>query len=258
MRKAILAGRVVRTWMGAAFFAVLLYHALTLPGKLPLQFYNVRRDAARAVLEVPQAILKPVLKEVDVIAEKLDKRIESIQKDTKEEVGKLSAQTADVVGVVKQLQADLKPTIDNVNQSSKHLASVAGMVDDALPQFTQCYYVDEVGDIVGGNPDCLFNRFQGVTKAAEKTMQDVQAMTGEIKKAVPPALHTVQRIGENSDKATLKTAEAMEQTRQLMFNLAQNTKPLPAWIRYPAAFVGVAGAATAPWVSVAAATGAFR
>jgi hypothetical protein len=256
------AGKVVAVWMGAALLAVLTYQAWVLPGKIERGLAAIQTDVRTAVVSAPDQVLKPVLGQIDAVADKIESRIGSIQKDTKtvveDALGKADTQVGEVVGIAKQLQADLRPSVTSLNETTKNVASITWHVNDALPPFTDCYYTDESGEIVGGNPDCLFNRFQGMTKAAEKTMQSVQLVSRDVQKAVPAALVTVQKIGDNSDLATQNAAAAAEETRRVMKNLADATQPLPKWLRYTFGVMGVVAPSVGGAVSTAAAVGAFR
>jgi len=93
---------------------------------------------------------------------------------------------------VESLQKGLAPTIANAAAISTHVNSIASHVDDALPQFTDCAYLDEAGEPIGGNPDCVFNRFQGTSKAIER-----MAIAGAA--AAPQVATSVQHIADSAD-----------------------------------------------------------
>jgi hypothetical protein len=256
------AGKVVAVWMGAALLAVLTYQAWVLPGKITGELTAIHAEVRNAIWVTPDLVLKPTLKQIDAVVDKIESRIDSIQKDTKavveDALGKADAQVGEVVGIAKQLQADLRPSLTSLNETTKNVASITWHVNDALPPFTDCYYTDESGEIVGGNESCVFNRFQGMTKAAEKTMQSVQLVARDVQKAVPAVLVTTQKIGDNSDLATQNAAAAAEETRRVMKNLADATQPLPKWLRYTFGVMGVVAPSVGGAVSTAAAVGAFR
>lgn len=93
-------------------------------------------------------------------------------------VARLDSKTDKALQVATDLQAQLKPSLDNLAIATgnaaalaQHAGSIAAHVDDALPQFTDCTYLDEDGVPSSANPDCLFNRYQGISKAAEKMFQ---------------------------------------------------------------------------------------
>ena len=165
-------------------------------------------------------------------------------------VGDSLARVDTALGTVDQMRADLQPVLTNTAALTGHVNSISAHVDDALPQFTDCAVLDAGGTPIGGNPDCLFNRFQGMSKAFEKASVDVSGMTHDFRGALPSMLLTSQKVGDNSDRATAKTVEAAEQSRRLLFNLAENTTPLPKWVRYPAQVIGLIGSAAVPVVTI--------
>jgi hypothetical protein len=93
-------------------------------------------------------------------------------------VARLDSKTDQALQVVTDLKAQLKPSIDNVITITKHAADVtahasaiAAHVEETLPQFTDCVYYDENGEPVAANEDCVFNRYQGISKAAEQMLR---------------------------------------------------------------------------------------
>jgi hypothetical protein len=121
----------------------------------------------------------------------------------------------------------------------QYAGNVAAQVDSAAPLFLDCSF----------NQDCIFNRYVGVSKAFEKTSQNIDAATGELRKALPVTLAGWNRIIANSDRTTKATAETMEATALTMNNFARATKSLPTWLRIglqvapPMAQAGAAAAA---------------
>jgi len=93
--------------------------------------------------------------------------------------GATETQIAETRGTVVALGDKLDPVLtaytklgDEATATLKPVQNIAETVSEALPPFTTCEYLDETGEIVGGNPDCVFNRFQGVSKAAEQMFQE--------------------------------------------------------------------------------------
>jgi hypothetical protein len=153
------------------------------------------------------------------------------------------------VEVVDAFRKDLGPVLDNAKLITGHVNSISAHVDDALPSFTDCAVLDSDGTPIGGNPDCLFNRFQGTTRAVEKAAVaietaggDVTGMTGDFRRAVPVLLEDAKKAGDASVLASQNTAKVMG-------NFATATKPLPTWLRIglqvapPAAQAGAAAIA---------------
>lgn len=117
-----------------------------------------------------------------LIEDKTDARLQSIQQDAKD-LGVMAVSAADqrigeAIGPVKtaaaavqNFQADLHPVLANA-------AGITGQVNNSLPLFLDCEY----------NPDCLFNRYQGASKAFEKAMVNF----GEASKFFPAFVQTGQ------------------------------------------------------------------
>ncbi len=78
------------------------------------------------------------------------------------------------------LHQDLKPSLT-------HAASITGQVNDALPLYLDCDH----------NPDCVFNRYVGVSEGIERASLNVGQMSQDVRGALPPMLHTWNRIGDD-------------------------------------------------------------
>ncbi len=94
-----------------------------------------------------------------------------------------------IAAPVNVLIADLAPvltysseTIAAVKPVLEHAASIANQVDNNAPLFLDCE----------NNPDCVYNRFQGVSKATEKTMQAVAV-------AAPQLATSAVGVGKSAD-----------------------------------------------------------
>ena len=134
------------------------------------------------VKDLPPMVLKEVHKQASRITDKTDSRLQSIQQDVKD-LGFMAVTAADqrlgeavepvkgAATAVENFQADLHPVLQNA-------AGITHQVDDNLPMFLDCEY----------NPDCLFNRYQGASKAFEKAMVNF----GEASKFFPDFVKTGQ------------------------------------------------------------------
>lgn len=166
---------------------------------------------------------KELLKRVDQIALKLDTQLSDTRRDVMAEVATIR-QTASIrtgetlsrfdtaLSEIHEIHGDLKPILG-------HAASVAKQVDEVAPMYLNCEF----------NANCVFNRYVGLSKGAEKAAENFGVMSTEIKAALPDALLTWQRIGGNVDATTA--------------NVARITKP--RWFDNVAkgAGVGIGGAA---------------
>lgn len=125
-------------------------------------------------------------------------------------VGDALTRVDKALGTVESLRVDLQPTLANVKDITGHVNDIAAHVDDALPQFTDCAYLDANGDPVGGNPDCLFNRFQGTSKAIEQMARDGSKMATDIQKAVPSIAESVVSVGESGKSVAANLAREVD------------------------------------------------
>ncbi|MGO9229925.1 MAG: hypothetical protein ACLQKA_12070 [Bryobacteraceae bacterium] len=80
------------------------------------------------------------------------------------------------------LERELRPTI-------RHSASVAAQIDSSLPMFLDCDH----------NPDCVFNRYVGVSRGIETAAIDVSGMSRDFRRDWPSYLKTWQDIGVQTD-----------------------------------------------------------
>lgn len=110
--------------------------------------------------------------------------------------------------LLADLRSELTPTL-------KHARHALFQVDEALPDFLNCS---------DANASCLYNRWVGLSREAERTMRAVSASASRVEKAVPNFLVTWDRIGQNSNRTAESTAEVMG-------NFARATRPLPLWMR---------------------------
>jgi len=87
-----------------------------------------------------------------------------------------------VLDTTASLERDLRPTVH-------HSAAIAAQIDDSLPMFLDCDH----------NPDCLFNRYVGVSRGIETAAGDVSGMSRDFRRDWPDYLKTWQDIGVQTD-----------------------------------------------------------
>jgi len=152
---------------------------------------------------------------------------------TTEQITGIRADTLTAVSTVMQpandLVASLKPTIDHAQSISAHADEATTMLfrRDALPA-----------------------QILGTLGATKVTMGQTALTMKKVEEATPEFISLAKKLGQNSDTATLKAAEAAEETRRLLWNMAENTTPLPKWLRYPLQVVGLVGTAAVPVITV--------
>ena len=170
----------------------------------------------------------------DLVSESLawrttaDSRVASIQADTKSQasdaVARADARLAEVTGAVRGFRDDVRPVLAETQET---LAQASGTVAVLRPQAL------------------------GLIAASKVTAGETAQAMRRIDAALPSALATWQQIGGNSQKTTAATAKAMA-------NLAEASRPLPKWLRYPLAITGAMAPTAAGALGAAAATGAFQ
>jgi hypothetical protein len=80
------------------------------------------------------------------------------------------------------IELELRPTL-------QHSATIAAQIDDSLPMFLDCDH----------NPDCVFNRYVGVSRGIETAAVDVSGMSRDFRRDWPAYLKTWQDIGVQTD-----------------------------------------------------------
>lgn len=151
------------------------------------------------------AIRTGVFSRVDTAVLKTDKRTGEALGIVRDVAVKADAQVTTLNGTAKAAQESLTPAL-------KHAESTLAQVDDALPLYLDCEF----------NPDCAFNRFQGVSKAVERMAQ-------EGAKAAPRLAANADRI---ADAAAGVTEEA-HKTGAEVTRAAQNfNRPQTKWQQF--------------------------
>jgi hypothetical protein len=82
------------------------------------------------------------------------------------------------LATVDALRRDLRPSLDGA-------AAITAQVNDALPLYLDCDH----------NPDCVFNRYVGVSKGVERASLNFGQMSQDVRGALPPMLKTWSQIG---------------------------------------------------------------
>jgi hypothetical protein len=134
---------------------------------LAVQIGAARGDLLARAERQAAALRTQTLAEVTEIRQTADRRI-----------GDTLARADTALQTVSDLRADLKPSLD-------HSAAIAAQVDDALPLFLDCDH----------NPDCVFNRYVGVSKGIERASQNFGQASQDFRGALPPMLSTWNHIG---------------------------------------------------------------
>lgn len=186
-------------------------------GMMPL------RDAIQAQLEIHLSALNSRISELTSKDGRIDQAITAAGKHLGE-----------VTETAERLRGDVNAELASLNATvAATAAPVQSLVKDGQDSLDDLYW-----DVKAS-----------VESATVATTSVAHAMES-VRDASPKIAASIVKIGQNSDEATRKAVEASEQTRRLMFNLAENTTPLPKYIRWPAQIVGIIGTATLPIVTI--------
>jgi hypothetical protein len=109
----------------------------------------------------------------------------AVRTTTDRRVGDTLSRVDTALATVDSLHRDLKPSLDSA-------AAITAQVNDALPLYLDCDH----------NPDCVFNRYVGVSKGFERASANVGQMSQDFRGAVPPMLNTWSRIGVDVSATT--------------------------------------------------------
>jgi hypothetical protein len=101
---------------------------------------------------------------------------------TSRQIGGTLSRIDTAVATTTSLERELGPTL-------RHSAAIAAQIDDSLPMFLDCDH----------NPDCVFNRYVGVSRGIETAATDVSGMSRDFRRDWPAYLRTWQDIGVQTD-----------------------------------------------------------
>ena len=101
---------------------------------------------------------------------------------TSRQIGGTLSRIDTAVATTTSLERELGPTL-------RHSAAIAAQIDDSLPMFLDCDH----------NPDCVFNRYVGVSRGIETAATDVSGMSRDFRRDWPAYLKTWQDIGVQTD-----------------------------------------------------------
>ena len=141
---------------------------------LSSQITATRRDVLNRSDRQITALRTDVIGEADAVRETADRRI-----------GDALTRVDATLASVDSLRLDLKPTLDNSAAAAAQTEQIAAQLNDALPLYLDCDH----------NPDCVFNRYVGVSKGIERAAGNFAEMSQDARAALPPMLKTWNQIG---------------------------------------------------------------
>jgi hypothetical protein len=204
---------------------------------------------AAAAAAMPDSAIMEIDHQADRLAIITDNRLASIQREAS---GKIDQ-------ALLLADARLGQAITSADQQ------ITGMRGSLQPAFTDVAAITHRVRLVAdenlecrGNGNCWPVGITAALGGAKVALGETGQAMRRIDAAMPKFIETAKRIEENSDVATAKAAEASEETRKVMANLARATKPLPAIVRIPLGVAGAVAPVAAGAIGAAAAMGAFK
>ncbi len=146
---------------------------------------GARRDLEGEVTAARRDVLSRSEREVAALRADLVREAQAVRTTADARIGDALARADSALGVAEALDGQLQPVL-------AHSAGIAAQVENGLPLFLDCDH----------NPDCLFNRYQGTTKAVERAAGDVSAMSVDFRRDWPDYLRTWNGIGRNVEETT--------------------------------------------------------
>jgi len=137
---------------------------------LTAQVESARQDVLTRSERQSAALRTEVMTEVAEIRKMADRRL-----------GDTLARADTALGTVEALRRDLKPVLDNS-------AAIAAQVNASLPLFLDCDH----------NPDCVFNRYVGVSKGMERAALNFGQASTTFNSALPGFVRNADSLAADS------------------------------------------------------------
>jgi hypothetical protein len=173
-----------------AVYSVLLVRAATgsvaaLPNEIQTtrsaligEIAATRVDLMRQIAASRGDLLVLTEREADALRHDLMTQTTAVLTTADRRLGDTLSRVDTALATVDSLRQDLKPSLDGA-------AAIAAQVNGALPLYLDCDH----------NPDCVFNRYVGVSKGVERASQNFGQMSQDVRGALPPMLKTWSQIG---------------------------------------------------------------
>jgi hypothetical protein len=162
-----------------AVCGVLLVRAATRAvAALPIEIRAARVDLIEQIAAARRDLLARTEREADALRRDIKAEADALRTTADRRLGDTLARVDTALTTVDSLRRDLEPSLDGA-------AAITAQVSDALPLYLDCDH----------NPDCVFNRYVGVSKGVERASENFGQMSQDVRGALPPMLRTWTRIG---------------------------------------------------------------
>lgn len=209
--------------------------------RLPQEINGAILETRAQVLGQLADLEHDTLKHLTALEAKADGRLGSIQADVTQQLARTvdtaNAQLTGTLGRVDAALAEVHQLRSDVGPILAHATNITAHADEATTILFR--------------RDALPAQILGVLGATKVTMGETAQTMRDIQRAAPQMIGGVDRIVANSDRTSAASAK-------LMSNLAEASKPLPRWLRWPLAITGAVAPSVGGVLAGAAAAGAFR
>jgi hypothetical protein len=187
---------------------------------------NHQADATRAELAAQTHIaIVDANERLSAALDLLDRRSGEALAEVHATTRNADRHTGEALDILRTAAASIATQMSGLTATLKPIQETAQQLDDAAPLWLDCEF----------NPDCAFNRYQGVSKAFEKTAQ-------VIAKEAPAMAASVDRIAASSAGVAMSADETGKEVTiaAKRFNAPLTTlQKVQMWIQTMSRFAGL-------------------
>jgi len=177
----ILVSALLAALIVLAIWAILLVRAATAAvAALPGEMHELRTDVTKELTTARRDVVSRSDRQVTALRHDLTREIDGIREMADRRIGDTIRRADAALGTVAGLRQDLAPALANS-------AAITSQVSEALPLFLDCDH----------NPDCVFNRYVGVSQGIERAARNFGAASQDFRGALPRMLATWDQVGSN-------------------------------------------------------------
>jgi len=139
-----------------------------------------RADLMQQIADSRSDLLTRSERQADALRHDVMTETAALRTTADRRLGDTLARVDTALATADSLRQDLKPSLDSA-------AAITAQFNGALPLYLDCDH----------NPDCLFNRYAGVSQSIERATLNFGQMSQDVRGALPPMLHTWNQIGDD-------------------------------------------------------------
>jgi hypothetical protein len=159
---------------------LLVRGATTAVAAVPVEIRELRGDLTGQVAAARRDLFSRSDRQVTALRRDVMAETERLRETADRRVGDTLARADAALATVDGVRRDLQPVLANS-------AAIASQVNGALPLYLDCDH----------NPDCVFNRYVGVSQGIERAARNFGEASQEFRGVLPGMLTTWDHIGAN-------------------------------------------------------------